>query len=278
MVCQLTKVLQRNSFVAVQNQVMIASKTILFITGAYVSHACWNNWKTFFEQKGFTTIAPPWPGKNASAETLRNRHPDKVVADLTMTQVVSHYAHIAGTLAEKPIVIGHSFGGLFAQVLLNRGLAAAAVAIHAVPPQGIFPYELNFLRSNAPLLGFFTSLKKTYLMPFQKWQFVFTNGMSAEEQKDSYYELVIPESKRTARGGLTRAAYVDFKKEHAPLLLLAGSEDHCIPAHLCQRVYKSYKAKNSITDFIVKKRNHNVLGLATWQEDAAFIVEWLDKL
>lgn len=256
---------------------MIHSKTILFTTGAYVSHACWNNWKQYFESKGFTTLAPPWPGKEADAATLRRRHPDKTLAAVTMYDVVNNYVQAAESLPEQPIVIGHSFGGLFAQILLNRGLAAACVAIHAVPPQGIIPYELDFYKSNAATLGLFSSANTPFLMPFKKWQFAFTNGMNYDVQKESYYELVIPESKRAARGGLTKAAYVDFKKEHNPLLMLAGSEDQCIPAHLCKRAFKSYKSKNSVTDFLVKKRNHYVLGAPTWQEDADYILNWLKK-
>lgn len=257
---------------------MIQSKTILFITGAYVHHSCWNDWKILFESKGFRTLAPSWPHKDsADAATLRNRHPDKALAGISMSDITDHYTRIIQQLPEKPILIGHSFGGLFAQVLLNRGLGAAAVAIHAVPPQGIIPYEINFLKSNAATLGFFTSLDKTYLIPFKKWQFSFTNGMPFEIQKSSYYDLVIPESKRAARGGLTKAAYVDFKKEHEPLLLLAGRQDQCIPAHLCQRVYKSYKSTKSVTDFVIKDRNHFVLGQPTWKEDAEYVNNWLSK-
>jgi len=255
----------------------IQSQTIVFITGAYVSHCCWNEWRIYFESKGFSTIAPPWPGKDADPETLRNRHPDKLLAAVTMQQIIDHYSSIIIKLKEKPIIIGHSFGGLFAQVLLNKGLAAAAVAIHAGPPQGILPYELNFLKSNAATLGFFTSLDKTYLLPFKKWQFSFTNGMPYEIQKSSYYEMVIPESKRAARGGLTKAAYVDFKKEHEPLLLMAGTYDQCIPAHLCKRVFKSYQSKNSVTDFIELERNHFVLGQATWKQDADYILNWIRR-
>jgi pimeloyl-ACP methyl ester carboxylesterase len=255
----------------------IISKTIVFITGTYVNHACWKNWSYFFEEKGYVTVAPPWPLKNATTVTLRGRHPNSDLASLSMNDIMDYYIDVIGNLPEKPILIGHSYGGLLAQVLLNKGYGAAAIAIHAVPPKGIIPYEFNFLRSNAATLGFFSSLKKTYLMPFKKWQFAFTNGMPLEIQKKSYEELVIPESKTAARGGLTKAAYVDFKKEHEPLLILAGSNDQCIPAHLCKRVFKSYKSKNSIIEFIVWERNHFVLGQPTWREDADFVLSWLQK-
>jgi pimeloyl-ACP methyl ester carboxylesterase len=256
----------------------IQSKTIVFITGAYVHHSCWDAWRLYFESKGYTTIACAWPQKDADPATLRERHPDEALAAVSMFDIVEHFAGVIKKLNEKPILIGHSFGGLFTQVLLNKGLAAAGVAIHAVPPQGIIPYEYNFLKSNAATLGLFTSLDSTYLMPFKKWQFAFTNGMPFEVQKTSYYDLVIPESKRAARGGLTSAAYVDFKKEHEPLLLLAGKQDQCIPAHLCERVYKSYKSKNSVIDFVVQDRNHFVLGQPTWRQDADYILDWLKSV
>lgn len=253
----------------------IQSKTIVFITGAYVSHACWNNWRTYFEELGYTTIAPPWLHKEADAATLRNRHPDEALAGVSLPDLLQYHIDIIKNLPEKPILIGHSFGGLMSQIILNKGYAAACIAIHAVPPQGVIPYEFPFLKSNAATLGFFTSLKKTFLMPFSKWQYAFTNGLPFDVQKSTYYELVTPESKRMARGGLGAAAYVDFSKEHEPLLLLAGTQDQCIPAHLSKRVFKSYQSKNSVTDFVQKDRNHFVLGLPTWKEDATFIYNWI---
>lgn len=255
----------------------IQSRTIVFITGAYVNHSCWDEWRTYFESKGYTTLAPPWPHKDADTITLRSRHPDRELAAVTLPDVIAGYTRIINNLPEMPVVIGHSFGGLIAQIMLNKGLAAACVAIHSVPPQGIIPYELNFLISNIKTLGFFTSVNKTYLMSPEKWKFAFTNGLSAAVQNDSYDKLVIPESKRVARGGLTSAAHVDFKKNHNPLLILAGSKDQCIPASLNRRTYKRYsKNKNSVTDFVEKERNHYVLGLPTWKEDADYILNWIN--
>lgn len=256
----------------------IRSKTIVFITGAFVNHACWNEWKPYFENKGYTVIVPPWPGKDGDTETLRKRHPnDRNLADRTLQDVIDHYVKIVQALPEKPILIGHSFGGAISQMLMDRGLAAAVVAIHGAPPKGVFPYEFSFLKSGGAALGVFTSLKKTYLMSFKKFQYAFVNGMTLEEQQEAYNALATPESKRIVRGGLSNTAKVDFKKPHVPILFLAGSKDHIIPAHLCKRVYKNYKDKGSVTEYIEQDRNHFILGLPTWQKDADLIADWLQK-
>src|SRR5450432_419175 len=100
----------------------IKAKTIVFITGAFVSNSCWDEWRTYFESKGYATIAPPWPYKDASVEELRSRHPhhDKELARLTLKGLVDHYVNIITALPEKPIVMGHSYGGMLTQIMVNR--------------------------------------------------------------------------------------------------------------------------------------------------------------
>ncbi|GAA4313569.1 alpha/beta hydrolase [Mucilaginibacter gynuensis] len=256
------------------------TKTILFVTGAFVSSNCWNDWRTYFESKGYTTHAPAWPHKDApTAADLRARQPNDIeLARLTLTQLVDHYANFAKALPEKPIIIGHSLGGMITQILTNRDLATAAVAIHSVPPQGVLPYEFSFLKSAWKSLGLFTSLDKTYMMSFKDFQYAFVNGLPLYEQRLAYETLAAPESKRVARGGLTSAAAVDYNKPHVPLLLTSGDEDHITPAHLNVRNFKKYKRNGSIIEYKeFKGRNHNVLGLKTWKEDADYILNWISK-
>jgi len=257
----------------------ITSKTIVFITGAFVSHHGWKEWQSYFESKGYKTIAPAWPHKEGTAAELRKKQPnDTALATLTMTELVNHYAAIIKALPEKPILIGHSLGGMLTQILLNRDLAQAGIAIHPAPPLGVFPYEFSFLKAGWKVLGLFTSLKKTYLMSFKDWQYAFVNGMSLEDQKKAYEENTIPESKTVARGALTSAAKVDYEKPHAPLLITSGDTDTIIPAHLNYRNYKKYKQNGSVTDYKeFKGRNHFVVGLPTWKEDADYILKWIQK-
>lgn len=258
------------------------SKTVVFITGAFVNNSGWEPWKAYFEARGYKTLAPAWPNKEGSAAELRARHAagtDTALATMHLSEVIDHYATIVQSLPEKPILIGHSLGGLITQILVNRGLAAAGVAIHSVPPQGVFPFEFSFLRATWKPLGFFTSAKKTGLMNLKDWQYAFTNGMSTEEQKASYEANTIPESKTVLRDGLTSMARVDFKKSHAPLLITSGSEDTIIPASLNRRNFNRYSQNNgSVTEYKeFAGRNHYVLGQNTWTEDADYILEWIGR-
>jgi alpha-beta hydrolase superfamily lysophospholipase len=257
----------------------INSKNVVFVTGAFVHNSCWDEWRSYFESQGYTTAAPPWLFKNAPPEHLRNKQPDDTfLAALTLSKLIEHYAGIVKSFPEKPIVIGHSLGGLITQILVNRDVTAAGVAIHSVPTLGVFPYEFSFLKAGWKSLGLFTSIKKTYLMSFKDWQYAFVNGMPLEEQRAAYEKYIIPESKTVTRGGLTSAAKVDYMKPHAPLLLTSGSIDNIIPAHLNIRNFKKYVKNDSVLDYKeFEGRNHFVLGQSTWKQDADYILNWIDQ-
>ena len=254
------------------------SRTVLFITGAFVSHTCWDEWISYFERRGFTTHAPPWPNKAGSAEELRNRHPDPDIASNRLDLLTDYFANIAAQFSDKPILIGHSIGGLIVQLLLQRGLGSLGVAIHSVPPQGIFTFKFSFLKAGWKALGFFTSTKESYLMSFDGWKYAFTNGMSYQDQTESYYKYATPESKLLVRDTTTKAAKVDFDNPHAPLLLISGGEDNSIPASLNHSNFKKYKNHGSVTDYKeFAGRNHFVLGQPTWKENADYILDWIGK-
>jgi pimeloyl-ACP methyl ester carboxylesterase len=257
---------------------MKEQKSILFITGAFVGNNCWDEWRTYFENKGYITTAPPWPAKDADPETLRNRNPDPLVAANRLAALTDFYSNIVEQLPPRIVLIGHSIGGLIVQLLLQRGLGSSGVAIHSVPPQGIITFKFSFLKAGWGPLGFFTSTKKSFLMSFRQWKYAFTNGMPCKDQKEAYYRFAIPESKLIVRDTITSVAKVNFKKPHAPLLITSGSEDHTIPASLNYANYKKYKHSNSVTHYKeFKGRNHFVLGQPTWREDADYILNWLEN-
>jgi pimeloyl-ACP methyl ester carboxylesterase len=253
-------------------------KLVLFITGAFVGNNCWEEWFKYFERQGYQCIAPAWPNKDGSPEELRNRHPDEKVAANRLAVITDYFANLVEKLPEQPILIGHSIGGLIVQLLLQRGLGACGVAIHSVPPQGIITFKFSFLKAGWGALGFFTSTKKSFLMSFRQWQYAFTNGMTCDEQKESYYRFAIPESKLIVRDTITSAAKINFSLPHAPLLLTSGSDDHSIPASLNYSNYRKYRNNSSVTSYKeFEGRNHFVLGQPTWQEDADYILDWIKR-
>jgi pimeloyl-ACP methyl ester carboxylesterase len=258
----------------------VQTKTIVFVTGAFVSNLGWEPWQRYFESKGYKTYAPAWRHKEGTAKEVRDRKPnDLPLARVTLKEVVNHYASFIETLPEKPIIIGHSLGGLITQLLVSRRLAAAAVALQSVPPLGVIPYEFSFLKAGWRSLGLFTSSDKTYLMSFKTWQYAFTNGMSLEDQKAAYEANTIPESKRAARGALTFTAKIDFSKPHVPLLFVAGGKDNILPASLNKRNFKRYTDKNSVTDWKeFPENNHFVVGLPNYQTTAGYIYNWIQQL
>ena len=253
--------------------------SVFFITGAFVHNSCWDEWRKYFEANGFETKAPSWPHKNAPAEVLRNRQPDAAIASNRLAEVTDYFADAIKEMDKPPVLIGHSIGGLIVQLLLQQGIGTAGVAIHPVAPQGVFTFKVSFLKAGWGALGFFTSARKSYLMPFKTWQYGFTNGMAAEEQKEGYYRFAIPESKLIVRDTVGKAAHVNYNAKTAPLLITAGSTDRTIPPSLNYANYKKYRKNSSLTEYKqFEGRNHFVLGQPSWKEDADYILNWLSRI
>jgi pimeloyl-ACP methyl ester carboxylesterase len=253
--------------------------SIVFITGAFVTTNCWDDWKSFFERKGYACYAPAWPHKDAPAAALRGQHPHSPIAQNGLLDVLKVYSDFIAQLPAKPIVIGHSYGGLLVQLLLQQGTVAAGVAIESAPPLGVVVWSWPLVRTVLPMLGLFSSLSTTFLPSFAQWQTTIANGLPLAEQQSSYERLLAPESKRVIRQALSRRARIDFSRPHAPLLFLAGSIDRTMPAALNRANYQRYRHAQSVTDYYeLPGRNHAMLGQPTWREDATLILHWLAAL
>ncbi len=254
----------------------MAAKTVVFVHGMYMTPLCWEQWVERFQSKGYRSLAPAWPGRDQPIEVLRQRHPDPQLGQLTLSKVLDSLAGTIKQLNEKPIVIGHSMGGLIVQLLLNRELAAAAVAIDSAPPFGVFTMKWPFLKSNWPHISPFAAQDKPIAMTFERFQYTFVNTLPLAEQRAAYERYVVPESRRVPRESLT--ARIDFKKPHAPLLLIAGSADHIIPASLNRSNYAKYRSSPSVTDFKeFAGRTHFIVGQAGWEEVADYVLGWLKE-
>ncbi|WP_345143835.1 alpha/beta hydrolase [Flavobacterium ginsengiterrae] len=262
-----------------QNRMYLSNaKTIVFITGAFTSNSCWENWIVFFESQGYKTTAPPWPYKNESATILRTKNNDKI-ASTRLGDLLDYYTEIIETLSEKPILIGHGYGGLLTQLLVEKDLALCAVCIHSFAPKNICTGKFSFYNRIWSSLGFFTSTQKSHLITFKEWQDFFVNCLLLDEQKSSYTKYVVPESKLLIRDLYSAKAKINFRKKHVPLLFLTGSDDELIPQKLAYCNYKMYKNMHSLTCYKeCKNTNHLVLIQPDWKETADCIADWLNKI
>ncbi|MBA4056300.1 MAG: alpha/beta hydrolase [Marivirga sp.] len=254
-------------------------KSVVFIAGTFFSNSCWEEWKLYFESEGYICTSPPWPHKQVSSEELRNGPSNTAIASIRLAALTRFYGDIVKGFPVKPILIGHSLGGLIVQLLIQQGLGTAGVAVHSFPPFGILSLDFSFLKKWWHAIGFFSSAENAYLISFVKWKHTVSNGMTCEQQKQSYYDYAIPESKLVVRDALTRMSQIDFEKQHAPLLFTSGGHDRLIPSNVNYRNFEKYKSGNSITDYEdFKASNHLVFGPRECMEEADFIIHWLDRL
>ena len=252
----------------------INSKTIVFIHGLFLNNQSWSEWETFFKEKGYTNYAPAYPGHEGLPLELRKNAPDSL-GYVTFTDVVNKMEAFIKTLPEKPIIVGHSLGGLVAQKLVEKELAEAAIIISSGPPKGVITTKFSFVKS---ILRVLNPFKGNYIYyPTKKWfHYAFTNTLSREESDSIFDEFVVPESRNIPRETLKKGGKIDFKKPHAPMLFISGKEDHIIPASLNKKNFKRYKDENSIREHkIFEGRDHFIAGEDGWKEVANYVYNWL---
>ena len=249
--------------------------TVVFIHGLYVNSRCWDGWKQRFEAAGYTVLTPDWPVHAGDPAALRASPPEGLRA-LGLEDVVDHFREIVKSSATPPILIGHSMGGLIVQILLSEGLGQAGVAIDSAPPKGVFSFAPSFARSNSASL---TPGKRPVLLAPRKFHYAFANNLSKEASAGFYQALVVPESRLATRGPLTAAGEVDFDAKHAPLLMLAGGNDHITPAGMNKKNAEKYDPAAGRVDFeVLDGRSHLTLGEPGWEAVADRVLGWLGAL
>src|SRR5262245_47528670 len=255
------------------------SKTIAFIHGLFVTKRCWEPWVARYQARGYTCVAIAYPGRDRPVELLKQSHPDPATGRITIADVIDHHVRVVGTLGEKPILIGHSFGGLLTQLLLQRDLGVAGVAIDSAPPLGVLTLKWSFIRSNWPGLNPLIPSSKPYYMSRAQFRYAFAHTLPEAAQRTAYDQQIVPESRRLQRGALSSHARVDFTRRRAPLLMIAGSHDHIIPASLNRTNYERYRQSPSVTDYKeFPGRVHYIIGQPGWEEVADYALTWATRV
>jgi pimeloyl-ACP methyl ester carboxylesterase len=141
------------------------SKTVVFVHGMFMTPLAWEKWEAHFAAKGYKTLAPAWPLHDLPIEDQRKNHPNPKLGELTLDTVLSHYRQVLKGLDEKPILVGHSMGGLIVQILLAEGLGAAGIAIDSAPPKGVISLKYSFLKSNWPVISPSAKVSEPFFLP-----------------------------------------------------------------------------------------------------------------
>lgn len=254
------------------------SKTIVFVHGAWVTPDCWNNFKSFFEANGFDCLAPAWPYLNKPMAELKQKINPRL-SDQTISNLVDHYAEIIRSLPEPPVLIGHSFGGLIVQLLLDRDLGKVGVAIDAGPPRGVLP-SWSAIKSASPVLLSWLGWTKLHTMSFNNFCKTFANGLPISDMQKAYDEQIVQAPGRIyfqAAFGIGNG--VNFKKQNrVPLLLIAGQNDLTSTPSMVQAMYKKYRKSPAVVDSMAfEGRSHWLIAEPGWEEVAGGILTWLKK-
>jgi pimeloyl-ACP methyl ester carboxylesterase len=264
---------------------MTASRRpVVFIHGLWLHATSWNRWLDLYRDAGYEPIAPGWPGEPDTVQAARE-NPD-LVADTGIDDAVAHFAEIIGALDAKPIIIGHSFGGLLAEKLLGQDLAAAAVAIDPAQVKGVLPLPLAQIRAALPVLGNPANLHKAISLTAKQFRFGFGNELSEEESDDLYEQWSIPAPARplfqaaVANFALHSEAKVNTANEHrGPLLLISGKQDHTVPDVTTRSTLKQYRDSTAVTELRqFEGRGHSLTIDSGWREVADATLEWLQAM
>jgi len=259
-----------------------AKHPVVFVHGLWLHAESWNNWIEFFREHGYDASAVSWPGDSETTEATR-RKPD-AVAGYGVGEIADHIAGQIKLLNQKPILIGHSFGGLLVQNLLGRNLAAAAVAIDPAPIKGVPELPLSALKSSFPVLGNPFNFKRAISLTEPQFRFGFTNAVPEQEAKELYAKYAMPAPGRplfqaaTATFNPNSATKVNLaNKTRGPLLLISGAEDHTVPPVLVKSALKAYRHSSAVTEFKeFAGRGHSLTIDSGWRELADYILGWLN--
>jgi alpha-beta hydrolase superfamily lysophospholipase len=256
---------------------------VVFIHGLWLHATSWAPWAELFSEAGYDPIAPGWPGDPDTVEAAR-ANPD-ALADHGIDDVTRHYQAIIDTLPSRPILIGHSFGGMIAEKLLGLDYGAAAIGIDAAQIKGVLPLPLSALHATLPVFKNPANKHKAVSLTAEQFRFSFGNAVSPEESDALYERWTIPAPGKplfeaaAANFSLHSPAKVNTANEgRGPLLLVMGGRDHTVPEVITKATVKQYRHSSAVTDLEeFADRGHSLTIDSGWREVADVCLAWLAK-
>ena len=254
---------------------------IVLIHGLWLLPSSWASWVDFFRQAGFAPLTPDWPDDPATVDTARE-NPD-VLAKKTLKQVADHTADVIGMLVNKPVVMGHSTGGLVAQMIAGRGLSAATVAIDPGPFRGVLPLPASTLKANAPFLLNPQYRGRAITLTLDQFKYGWANALDEDEAKhlyDTYHVagsgIALTQMANANLNPWTESKVDTTNPDRGPLLILDGEKDHTVPWAIANAAYKRQKGNPSVTEIKkVPNRGHSLTIDHGWQEVAQTALDFV---
>ncbi|MEA2566246.1 MAG: hypothetical protein QOD49_1423 [Actinomycetota bacterium] len=247
---------------------------VVFIHGLWLLPSSWDRWADVFEEAGYTALTPGWPD-DPDTVAEANANPE-VFAHKTVGQVADHFEEVIRQLTKKPAVIGHSFGGLLAQIIAGRGLSAATVAVDPAPFRGVLPLPISALKSSRPVLGNPANRNHAVPLTYEQFRFAFANAVSEDEAKELYETYAVPASGaplfQAATANLnpwTEAKVKTKNPDRGPLLIISGEKDNTVPWSIANASYKRQKRNEAVTEIVeIPNRGHALTIDHGWREVA----------
>jgi non-heme chloroperoxidase len=256
---------------------------VVLIHGLWLLPSSWNNWVEFFDQEGYAGLTPDWPDDPETIEVARAE--PEILAKKNLEQVADHTAEVIGGLQKKPAVMGHSTGGLLAQILAGRGLSDATVAIDPGPFRGVLPLPISALRSAAPVLRNPLNRSKAITLTLDQFKYGWANALNDEEAKQLYetYHVAAPGvalmQMANANFNPWTEAKVDTKNpDRGPLLIIDGEKDHTVPWAIANAAYKRQRHNDAVTEIVkMPNRGHSLTIDHGWREVAQTALDFVKR-
>jgi pimeloyl-ACP methyl ester carboxylesterase len=256
---------------------------VVFIHGLWVLASSWDNWAQLFEENGYAAVQPIWPDDPDTVEEARAN--PKVMAGKTLNQIVDHTAEVIGELDKKPAVMGHSTGGLMAQLVADRGLSAATVAIDPGPFRGVLPLPVAALRSAAPVLANPLNRRRAVTLTLDQFKYGWANALSDEEAKQLHDEYHVPapgaplmQMANANVNPFTEAKLDPKNPERGPLLIIDGEVDNTVPWAIANASYKKQSKNEAPTEIKkIPNRGHSLTIDSGWREVADTALEFVKR-
>ncbi len=265
---------------AIRKQPSGPGQTIVLIHGLWLTALSWENWVKRYTGDGFRVIARSWPGMDGDLDALRAD--TSGIDNLGLTEITDYYVGIITALDRPPIILGHSYGGLITQLLLDRGRGAAGVAIDSSPIKGVLVVPASTFRSGFPVLKNPANRHRSVSLTSEEFRYAFTSTLTEAESLAAYRRYAVPGPGRVLfQGALANLsphspATVDtHNSKRAPLLIIAGGVDHVIPPAISEANVKLQRRSGAITAYReFSGRSHFTLAQQGWEDVADFALQW----